>query len=256
MSATPFFKKNGSGLRIVVVVLFGILVYGLAKQVGWLGTKSGVESPVEVQAPAERSYTAEAINLPTPRTSSNVSVELALQGRRSRRSFTDRPVTLAQVSQMVWAAQGITTDWGGRTAPSAKEAYPLELTVVAKNVTGLEPGVYHYLPQDHQLRATKTQVPQRFNEAAVQAGGQNAPVALVISADFGRMTEAFDGEAHDENVYLEAGHAAQNLYLQAESLRLGTVVIGGFNPVLMQEALQIPAKEKLIYLVPFGWPSE
>lgn len=242
-------------LKIVVIVLFAVLIYGLGRQAGWFAAKPGTETPARVQGPKERTYTAEAIDLPTPRKYSSVSVEQALQSRRSRRSFTDRPVTLAQISQLAWAAQGITTDWGGRTAPSAKEAYPLELTVIAKNVTGLEPGVYQYLPQGHQLHQTQTGVPEKFEEAAVQAAGKGSPAALVISADFDRMTQAFEGEAHDTNVYLEAGHAAQNLYLQAESLRLGMVVIGGFNPVLMQEALQIPAKEKLMYLVPFGWPA-
>jgi SagB-type dehydrogenase family enzyme len=157
---------------------------------------------------------------------------------------------------LLWSLQGETADWGGRTTPSAKSAYPLELTVVVENVEGVEAGVYHYSPNTHSLSKTVEGIPERFNEAAVQSAVQNAPVVIFISGDFGRMTKAFDGVEHDENVWLEAGHAAQNLYLQVESLGLGTVVMGGFNPVLMQEVLKIPGSEVLIYQIPVGVPSE
>lgn len=100
-----------------------------------------------------------------------------------------------------------------------------------------------------------TGVPERFDEAAVQAAGKGSPAAFVISGNMARMTKVFDGKANNNNVYLEAGHTAQNLYLQVESLKLGTVVIGGFNNALMQDVLAIPKNETLIYLAPAGHPA-
>jgi hypothetical protein len=97
---------------------------------------------------------ATMIQLPEPLHDSAISLEESLSRRRSVRSYTDEPLTLQEVSQILWAAQGITDAAGLRTAPSAGGTYPLELYVVAGNVRGLEPGVYRYLPDGH--RAVKT----------------------------------------------------------------------------------------------------
>src|SRR3990167_9195806 len=101
--------------------------------------------------PSPASTENQAINLPSPQRSKGMAVEQALQSRRSRRSFTDEPLTLNHVSQLLWSAQGVTSSWGGRTAPSAKSAYPLEVYLFAKTVDKLSPAIYHYLPPDHQL---------------------------------------------------------------------------------------------------------
>jgi len=244
-------KRINQVLAALVVILALVLGITLAQQNNWIKTPSK-----QINAPAERTYTSEAINLPTPRKISSTSVEAALQSRRSKRSYDEESLTLQQVSQLLWSAQGVTTNWGGRTAPSAKSAYPIELSLVAKNVEDLDPGVYHYLPENHQIRQTISEIPEKYNEAAVQQSGQSSPIAIVVSANYQRMTDAFEGEVNDDNVLLEAGHVGQNFYLQVESLRLGMVVVGGFNRNLMQETLQIPSSEQLIYLIPVGNPSE
>ena len=239
-------------LAFLVVVLALAFGYVYGQRSGWFATqRKGGVSIAE-----QRIYLGEAIELPRPLLRSTVSVEAAMQGRRSRRSYRDEPITLNQLSQVLWSLQGKTADWGGRTTPSAKGAYPLELTVVVKNVDEFEPGVYHYDSDTHSLTKTVESVPERFDEAAVQNAGQTGPVVIFISADYGRMTKAFDGVTHDNNVLLEVGHAGQNMYLQVESLGLGTVVMGGFNPTLMQEVLAIPGQEELIYQIPVGVPSE
>jgi SagB-type dehydrogenase family enzyme len=204
----------------------------------------------------ERSYVGEAIELPKPKTVGKMSVEEAMQKRRSRRAYTDEAVTLSDVSQLAWSLQGQTAEWGGRTVPSAKSAYPLEVTIVVKNVEGLDPGVYHYQPESHTITQVMAEVPSSFDEAAVQAQNKNAPVVFVLSGDYQKMTEAFDGKANDANVVLEAGHAGQNAYLQVESLGLATVVSGGFNKVLLHEVLALPAQEDLFYIIPVGVPAE
>lgn len=203
----------------------------------------------------ERSYLGGEITLPEPALTSEMSVEEAMQERRSRRAYSDEALALEDVSQVLWAAQGQTADWGGRTVPSAKGAYPLNVTLVAKNVEGLEPGVYHYQSETHSLKQIMAEIPASFDEAAVQAQNKSAPVALIISGDYQAMAKAFDGKANNENVVLEAGHAGQNVYLQVESLGLGTVVSGGFNQELMQDILNIPAQEDLFYMIPVGVPA-
>jgi len=245
-------KKANQILAALVVVLSLLLGYVVGQQRGWFVREAGDGGVGGL----EREYVGGSVELPTPSLRGGLSVEAAMKARRSRRSFREEPLTIKQVSQLVWSLQGETAEWGGRTTPSAKSAYPLELTVVVKNVEEMDPGVYHYSPNTHSLSKTIEGVPEKFDEAAVQKAGQTSPLVIFISADFSKMTEAFDGEKNDDNVLLEAGHAGQNLYLQVESLGLGTVVMGGFNHGLMQETLKIPSSEVLIYQIPVGIPSE
>ena len=145
-------------------------------------------------------------------------METALKNRRTRRSFLDGSLTLKQVSQMLWSAQGVTVDWGGRTTPSAKSTYPLSVYIVANKVDGLDAGEYLYIPGDrtpvHQLKTIKK---GEFGEAIFTALNQNSfkdvPAVVVITGNMGKMAQAFGGIAQDKDVYLEVGHAAQNMYL-------------------------------------------
>lgn len=247
-------KRINQILAILVVILSLALGISLGRQQGWW--KSESVSKVEEKDNQPRTYLGESIILPAPSLSGKISLEETLQNRRSRRSYTSKPLSLKDISQLLWSLQGKTSDWGGRTAPSAKSAYPLEVTVVVKNAQGLNPGVYHFISDTHTLRQTIQNVPEKFDEAAAQKAAQTAPIVFILSGDAAKITKAFDGVPHDEDVYLEAGHAAQNLYLQAESLHLGTVVMGGFNAQLMQTVLSIPENETLIYQIPVGYPSE
>lgn len=209
----------------------------------------------------DHKYLQDPINLPEPAKSGRMSLEQAIYNRRSRREFSDRALTMKQLSQILWSMQGVTADWGGRTTPSAKEAYPLELYIVVNNVEGLEPGSYHYIPGEldgnhHQIGWVKSgNLSGSIEEAVVQSPAKGAPVVLVITANFEKMKAAFDNKPMDNNVYLEVGHAAQNLYLQIESLGLGMVTIGGFDSTKIGAVIGSQSVEKAVYAIPIGYPK-
>jgi SagB-type dehydrogenase family enzyme len=195
----------------------------------------------------EKEVKAETIKLPTPKYDGSVSVEKALLERRSIRTYKDEPLTLAEVSQILWAAQGITdSTTGHRTAPSARALYLLEVYLISGNVTGLPAGMYKYQPQGHELvKVAEGDIKAKLYQAAGQAPIKNAPAALIITG----LTD----RSKDPNwMYLEAGHAAQNVYLQGVSLKLGTVVMGGFKAEEVTKALNLPKNEKPIYIMPLG----
>jgi len=191
------------------------------------------------------------INLPEPRFKSSISVEEALLKRRSIRNYKNESLSLEEVSQLLWSAQGETTPWGEKTAPSAGATYPLEIYLVAGNVEGIEPGLYHYNPPNHNLILVKEGDFRR--ELTRAALGQDmiarAPVTIVICAEFKRTTGRY-GERGIRYVLMEVGHVGQNIHLQAEALNLGTVVIGAFYDEDVKEILGV--KEEPLYLMPVG----
>ena len=215
---------------------------------------AGVVFALALPAPA-RAQVAKApptIKLATPRTAGELSVEQALRGRRSLRSFAATPLTLAEVSQLLWAAQGITDQRGHRTAPSAGALYPLELLLVAGNVTGLPSGVYRYRPAGHDLVLAVTG--DRRAEVA-KACGQgwvaDAPAAVVFTAVFARTAKKY-GERSARYVPIEVGAAAENLALQAEALGLGATVVGAFDDAALATILATAAEEQPLALLPVG----
>src|SRR5512136_2339018 len=110
---------------------------------------------------------SKSIKLPEPRIDGGIAVERALNERRSIRSFGKAGLTLEEVSQLLWAAQGVTDDQGHRTAPSAMARYPLQVYLLAGNVTGLPSGVYHYSPQGHSLNVIhQGNIDEYYNAAA------------------------------------------------------------------------------------------
>jgi len=195
----------------------------------------------------------------SPRTSGSVSVEEALARRRSIREYSQKPLTVEQVMQLLWAAQGITLQpYGFRTAPSAGGTYPLEVYVVAKpsGVEGLEAGIYHYEPRDHRLveRISGDFSGQLMAAALDQEWVGWAPVNFVVTAVFERTTGKY-GERGVRYVWQESGHAAQNIYLQAVALGLGNVVIGAFHDAEVQRILALSDQEKPLYVIPVGVPK-
>ena len=188
--------------------------------------------------------------LPAPRVEGDLSLEQALQRRRSTRSFTDKPLTTRESSQILWAAQGITDAGGFRTAPSAGALYPLEVYTVSSE------GVYRYDPGAHTLImiSPANQVQALYEVALEQQAILEAPMTFVITAVYAR-TAAKYGEARSPRyVHLEAGHAAQNVLLQAVSLGLGAVPIGAFDDAQVQAVLSLPADHQPLYLIPVGHP--
>lgn len=211
----------------------------------------------------------EPIPLPEIAADGTVSVEKAISQRRSVRSFTDGPVSLEQLGQILWACQGVTEpvpvapqgfswEWMGgyRAAPSAGALYPLEVYVVVTSVQGLEPGVYHYLPTDHAL-ASHLDGHHRealWDAALRQTSILQAPFTLVMTGAVER-TAAKYGERAERYVHMEVGSAGENVYLQAESLQLGTVFIGAFRDEEVARILEMPSEHRVFGIMPVGHPS-
>ncbi|MFQ6050120.1 MAG: SagB/ThcOx family dehydrogenase [Candidatus Hydrothermarchaeota archaeon] len=188
------------------------------------------------------------IMLPEPRYTSNKSVEEAILERRSIREYSEKNLSLEEISQILWAAQGITyRPKGFRTAPSAGALYPMEIYVVTKE------GIYHYDPWTHSLEQKYAgDVRKNLSKAALdQEWVREAPVDIIITAVFERTKRKY-GERGERYVYMEAGHVAQNIYLQCVSLNLGTTVVGAFYDDEVQEVLKLPSDHKPIYIMPVG----
>ncbi|GAB4410498.1 MAG: SagB/ThcOx family dehydrogenase [Anaerolineales bacterium] len=198
---------------------------------------------------------SDRIALPTPRYDSATSVEEALLKRRSIRDYKDEPLMLAELAQLLWAAQGITDLAGFRTAPSAGALYPMEVYAVVGNVTDLAAGVYKYHPAAHALERTATgdRLAELSKAALGQSAVRDAAVVLVLAAAYERTTQKY-GERGVRYVHMEAGHVSQNVYLQAVSLGLGTVTIGAFYDEDVKKVVGLPDNEQPLYLMPVGRP--
>ena len=218
------------------MLIFGLAVLALAPLCGegqW--------------AIAQGKGSGEPLKLPPPRYESEVSVEKALLERRSIRSYKEEPLTLPELSQILWAAQGITEPKKGlRTAPSPRAQFLIEVYVLPGNVTNLPPGAYKYQTQGHELvKIADGDKKAELFKAVGQASIKNAPAVLVFSG----LSEKTQRPAW---MYLEAGHAAQNVYLQAVSLKMGGVVIGGFKDEDVRKVLSLLEKEQPLYIMPIG----
>lgn len=196
---------------------------------------------------------SELIDLPTPRAEGGLSVERALQQRRTVRDFGRTPLTLQQAAQILWSAQGVTRDDGLRTSPSAGALYPLQLYLVAGGVAGLAPGIYRYEPERHRLRrmAAGDRRAELARAALDQTWLAQAPAILVFGAIESRTTRKY-GSRGIGYVYIEVGHAAQNVFLQAESLGLGAAVVGAFEDGPVAALLGMGREERPLYLMPVG----
>ncbi len=216
----------------------------------------GFACQADQQSGDEAMLTTQPINLPEPVLSGSVSLEETLALRRSVRGFSDHPVTITEIGQLLWAAQGVTESGRGlRTAPSAGATYPLEIIVIIGRAEGVAPGVYRYAPGDHVLRPVlQEDQRQALTRAALnQSALLQAPVTFAVTAVHAR-TEARYGRRATRYVDMEAGHAAQNLSLQAVALGLGSVVIGAFDDQEVAALLNLSSGEAPLYLIPVGRP--
>jgi SagB-type dehydrogenase family enzyme len=185
---------------------------------------------------------SELINLPKPNQDGSMSLEKAIVIRRSRRTFLPKPLTIGQIGQLAWAAQGREASSSYRTTPSAGATYPLELFVVTGD------GLFHYLPAKHSLEKLTGQ--DLRADLALAAWGQEfveaAPLTLVFAAEFSRTT----------NHYGKRGHAAQNVHLQAEALCLGSVAVGAFNDSSVSKVLSLSKNLEPVYMITVGICNE
>lgn len=248
-------KRFGLPIATVVAVLL----------IGFIATKTrnsnnAANQQQQIQ-PTPTILPPNILPLPQPDYRSNTSVESAMHSRRTKRDIKPDQLSLKQIGQMLWAAQGVTTDWGGRTTPSAKSTYPLTVYLVANNIEKLENGIYKYIPGDrvpaHQLTPLKLADFKAPLFAITNQSSTKEPAAvIIITGNMQKMADAYGGVKHDKEVYLEVGHAAENMYLQAESLKLGLVVISTFEEDKIRDLFSLPTNESIIYLIPVGYPKE
>jgi SagB-type dehydrogenase family enzyme len=229
------------------------LNYLLSLVIVLLTFSCGCAQPANTATPTPPPEQETAIELPEPRYDSDVSIEQSLLQRRSIRSYTGEPLTLQELAQFLWAAQGITDPRGFRTTPSAGALYPLELYVVVGDVQDLTPGVYRYEPPEHQLvRTMAGDARVELADAALAQGCiKEGAITIVLTAVYERTTRKY-GDRGIRYVHMEAGHAAQNLCLQATALNLGAVTIGAFYDEEVAELLHLPEDERPLYMIPVG----
>lgn len=196
------------------------------------------------------------ITLPEPQIKGKVSVEEAIYKRRSVRNYGSGALTLTEASQLLWSAGGITCDGvtgASRSYPSAGACYPLEIYLLAGNVKGLEPGLYHYLWKSHsiELKLSGDKRAALTSAAWSQQMIRNAPISIVFTAIQQRSSDRY-GKRGERYVSMDIGHAGQNVGLQAESLGLGTVVIGAFDDDSVKKVLELSKEEEPLYIMPIG----
>jgi SagB-type dehydrogenase family enzyme len=194
--------------------------------------------------------------LPPAATKGSISVEEAMVRRRSIRHYSPKPLSLESLSQMLWAAQGITQQDGEfRTAPSAGALYPLEVYVVVRKdgVDGLSEGVYHYNPKGHMLTLVKDGDFSADLDAATwgQEVVEEAAATIVITGVLSRTAEKY-GKRGAQYMFQESGHASQNVFLQATALGIGTVAMGAFGEAAVRRVLGAGANERPLYVQPLG----
>lgn len=206
--------------------------------------------------------------LPVPRYDSQFSVEKALKNRQSVREYREAPLSLAEISQILWAAQGFTRErkdpptrwnpkyeWQGglRTAPSAGALYPMEIYLLAGKVDGLPVGLYRYVPKNNALsRVTADDKRKDLCQAALmQPQVEKAPAVILMTGVYERTSYKY-GQRAERYVHMEAGSIAENVYLQATALGIGTVLIGAFNDAEVKKVMALPADEAPLIIMPLG----
>lgn len=225
-------------MRLLPLLIVAMLIAGC-------GTTGGGDTPDSGDVVTGR------IDLPPPDTSGGGTLTDALARRRSMRDFQPVPLDLQQVSQLMWAAQGVTSSTGQRTAPSAGALYPLELYLATTD------GTFRYDPHSHQLEALGNDDVRRdlYRAALDQEAVRQAAAVFIVTAVYSRTEQKY-GDRAERYVKLEAGHAAQNLLLQAVSLELGAVPIGAFRDDDVQDVLALPDDREPLYLIAVAKPAD
>ncbi len=197
------------------------------------------------------------VKLPPADIKGKVSIEEVINSRRSVRRFKAEPLSLKQLAQILWSAQGLTGDKIDRAVPSAGATFPLEIYVLTgdSSVESLKPAVYHYEPVTHTLKTHSAD--DRKKELSSAALDQEciveAPISIIICASYIRTTKRYR-ERGIRYVHMEAGHAGQNVSLQAISLGLASVMVGAFNDEKVAEAISLKGQIKPLYIIPVGKP--
>ena len=241
-------------LNFLIIAVTAIFMFGCNAP-----KKTNTEStPLVKEEGAQLTY-----SLPSPILDGTVSVEKTMNDRRSRRSYVDRAISAEQLSQILWSAYGINLPrpdvanlrGGLRTAPSAGARYPFEIYVLVGKVTGIETGLYRYIADGHKI----IRVSEKDKRADLAAAALNqtmisdAPISLFYSAIYSRMTDRYGDRGRERYVCIDLGHSSQNVYLQAEALKLGTCAIGAFIDDRVKAVMELPAEEEPLYIMPVGY---
>lgn len=198
------------------------------------------------------------IDLPTPRQEGPMSLEEAIFNRKATRTFAPGSLTVAEVSQLLWAGGGKTVDGvtgATRAYPSAGGLYPIELYLVAEDVDGVPPGIYHYRWKDHTIEQTRQ---GRFMDSIKDATYSGTfkrttvPACIVATAVYSRTTAKYGERGEERYVPMDMGGCGENIFLQATALGLGTVVIGAFDGAPLRDALGVPEARTPLYVMPIG----
>ncbi len=197
------------------------------------------------------------MKLPRPKLNGKVSLETAINRRRTIRSFTAEPLSLEQYSQIFWAAQGVTEDRGfKRAAPSGGALYPNDIySVVGENcVNGLKSGVYHYDPKDHAVSLVfEGDLRNKVAMAALsQTWISTAPINILITAEYRRITSKY-GKRGKRYAIIEAGHIGQNILLQSEAMGLGAGIVGAFHDEKLRQVVNIFPNHEPLLILPVGY---
>ena len=227
--------------------MLGLFIYGIVQF-----------RPVHVLAKSRKIYKkGGTLNLPAPMLDGDVSLQKTIKHRRTVRSFSNKPLTVGQLSQILWAAQGITEDSGlKRAAPSAGALYPIDIYAVMGNnsVRELYQGVYHYYPPDHSIeKIIDTDAREDVAVASLrQMWMATAPVILVITSEYSRITIKY-GERGKRYAMIEVGHIGQNIFLQCEALGLCAGIVGAFYDTQVAGAIKTQKNHEPLIIMPVGW---
>ena len=196
------------------------------------------------------------MKLPQPRTKGQDTLEELIKRRRTIRSFLSTSMTQDQLSQLFWAAQGITEEKGyKRAVPSGGALYPIDAYAVvgAGGVEGVQPAIYRYEPDDHSISlVVEGDLRQPLAKASLgQMWMAKAPVSMVITAEYRRITSKY-GERGVRYAMIEAGHVAQNIFLQAEALGMGAGIVGAFHDNEVIQVMRIPLSHEPLIIMPVG----
>ena len=234
--------------RSIVIRLFNWLaVFWLTSPwaMGWAFAKRKME------------YQEVVMKLPPPTWEGTVSVERAIKQRRTTRAFISRALNLSQLSQLLWAASGVTENIAfKRAAPSAGALYPMDVYVVVGqgSVTRIEAGVYHYEPREHRLSpVAQGDMRSLVAKASLsQMWMANAPLTIVITVEYNRATVKY-GKRGIRYAMIEAGHIGQNIFLQAQALGLDAGIVGAFHDGKLIDVMNIPSAHEPLLLMPVGY---
>lgn len=195
----------------------------------------------------------DTITLPTANKIGKLPLESAISQRSSVREFASTPLTLEDISQLLWAAQGITHGEGLRTAPSAGALYPLELYLLTSRVESLANGIYHYDARHHALQ--RIEQGNKLGKLTAAAYGQlwikDSAAVIIITANYERTSRKY-GKRGQRYVHMEVGHAAQNIYLQATALGIGTTLVGAFTDNEVAKVVGVKDNEAPLAILPLG----